>query len=356
MDTLISSIHTDGHEIHFNHMATVVLNQFIARENPTKIFVLVDTHTRIHCLPSFKKDIEATITDYIIIEAGEENKQLDSCKKVWESLSNQGADRNSLLINLGGGVVTDLGGFVASTFKRGISFINIPTTLLAMVDASVGGKTGIDFGVLKNQIGTITQPKMVLIYPKYLTTLPKAEYNSGKAEMLKHGLIADKNHWESLIKNNDFDRLGQIKQSISIKGAIVSEDPYEKGIRKSLNFGHSLGHAIESFFLASVTHSRLLHGEAIAIGMIMESFISHKMCGLSRVSLDQITEAVIKIFPKKVLPKALESSIYDLLKHDKKNSGGKINFSLLSDLGKSLINQYPDDHLIKESFAYYRNL
>ena len=235
------------------------------------------------------------------IPEGEEHNTIDICTGVWEALSEYNAVRKSLMIILGGGVVTDLGGFVASTYMRGIDYINVPTSLLAMVDASVGGKTGVDLGSLKNQIGVISEGSMVLIDTSFLDTLPQNHMISGYAEMIKHGLITDKNYWDTLtqlekLDISDLDQL--IYDSVVIKNNIVSEDPTEKGLRKILNFGHTLGHAIESYFLQNADKSPLLHGEAIAIGMILESYISHKQLGLSNEDLTEISSGILKTFSK----------------------------------------------------------
>ena len=216
------------------------LNGFLDTEKPSKIFILVDSNTHSYCLSKFLQKIDTDIiTEVIEIEAGEENKNLQTCEGVWNALSELEADRKSLMINLGGGVVTDLGGFVASTFKRGIRFINIPTTLLSMVDASVGGKTGVDLGNLKNQIGVIIQPEMVLIDSAYLETLSPQEMRSGLAEILKHGLIASEDYWNKVtnlaeLDLSDLDDI--IKKSVDIKAEIVTKDPFEKNIRKTLNY------------------------------------------------------------------------------------------------------------------------
>ncbi|MCL4152909.1 UNVERIFIED_CONTAM: hypothetical protein GTU68_035655, partial [Idotea baltica] len=216
--------------------------------------------------------------EIIEIESGEINKTIETCVGVWEALSELGADRKSILINLGGGVLTDLGGFVASTFKRGIAFINVPTTLLSMVDASVGGKTGVDLGSLKNQVGVINQPVMVLVIPDFLDTLEERQLESGFAEMLKHGLIKDRQYWDDLKMVSTLSEMkDHILKSVEIKNEVVLIDPTEQGLRKILNYGHTLGHAIESYFLASQEKSTLLHGEAIAIGMITEGYLSHRL-------------------------------------------------------------------------------
>ena len=211
---------------------------------------------------------------------------------------NKFSPKKSILLNLGGGVVTDLGGFVASTFKRGIDFINIPTTLLAMVDASVGGKTGVDLGILKNQVGVINQPQMVLIFPDFLNTLDQRQLKSGFAEMLKHGLIADKDYWCELTQIDLNDYKNHIQKSVAIKHNIVEQDPTEQHVRKKLNFGHTLGHAVESYFLEHTTKRTLLHGEAIAIGMILEAYLSHKLTGMSKIELDEIKRIFLANYKK----------------------------------------------------------
>ncbi|MCL4133165.1 UNVERIFIED_CONTAM: hypothetical protein GTU68_013513 [Idotea baltica] len=278
---------------------------------------------------------------------------------VWEALSEYNADRKSLLINLGGGVVTDLGGFVASTYMRGITYINIPTSLLAMVDASVGGKTGVDLGALKNQVGVINEGEMVGVDTSFLSTLPQNEMVSGFAEMLKHGLIYDKAYWNTLthLENLDISDLDQlIYDSVLIKNKVVTEDPKELGLRKILNFGHTLGHAIESYFLENADKTPLLHGEAIAIGMILEAYISTKTCELNKDELDVISEGILKTFAKVDINKQDLAIIINLLKHDKKNSHGIVRFVLLEAIGKPKIDCVVSNELIFEAFDYYAAL
>jgi 3-dehydroquinate synthase len=258
---------------------------------------------------------------------------------------------------LGGGVVTDLGGFVASTFKRGIDFIHVPTTLLAMVDASVGGKNGVDLGHLKNQIGVINVPKMVLIDSTYLETLPQNEMRSGLAEMLKHGLIYDANYWKQFLDLSqldfaDFDTL--IYQSIEIKNNIVMQDPTENGIRKALNFGHTLGHAIESYFLENEHKKTLLHGEAIAAGMILESYLSWQKQSITEKDYLEIKNTLNSIFERIVFEESDLAPILDLLIHDKKNEYGTIQFALLDGVGKIKINQTAEKELIIAAFLNYK--
>lgn len=336
-----------------------VLTSFLAARDYSSIYILVDTHTEEYCMPYFLGSCPLPETvEVISIEAGEENKHLDTCMGVWESLSALGADRKSLLINLGGGVVTDLGGFVASTFKRGIDFINIPTTLLSMVDASVGGKTGVDLGPLKNQIGVINSPQMVIVDTHYLETLPGEEYRSGYAEMLKHGLIRDKKYWETLADYsalNTIDLNEHIYHSVGIKNEVVTEDPYENGLRKILNFGHTLGHAVESFFLTEENKTTLLHGEAIAIGMVLEAYLSKKLCGLSTEECEEIKAIFKAIYPQVNITKQDIEAILALLIYDKKNSHGKVKFVLLEAIGKPVLDVEIEENLLWEAFDYYLN-
>ncbi len=353
----MQSIEANGYQIFFNETGYEKINLFISENNYSSIFILVDEHTNEYCLPKFLPNLATEIPIEIIeIEAGEEIKNITTCVEIWSILSELGADRKSLIINLGGGVITDIGGFIASTFKRGIDFINVPTTLLGMVDASIGGKNGVDLGNLKNQIGVINVPKMLLISNDFLETLSQREMRSGLAEMLKHGLIYDKNYWEQFLDLTkvdfaDFDAL--IYRSIEIKNEIVKQDPTENGIRKALNFGHTLGHAIESHFLESETP--LLHGEAIAIGMILESHLSKEKELLSNEEFHQIKYIISNIYEPHNFSDEDIISIQNLLIHDKKNEYGKVQFALINGIGKIIINQSVENELIINSFRDYKS-
>ncbi len=355
---IMQSIQANGYPIHFNEKGYEALNLHLKETKYSNLFVLVDTKTNEYCLSKFLPYLETDLTIEIIeFEAGEANKNIDTCVDVWKVLTELGGDRKSLIVNLGGGVVTDLGGFVASTFKRGVDFVNIPTTLLAMVDASVGGKNGVDLGNLKNQIGVINVPLMVLVDSSYLETLPKNEMRSGLAEMLKHGLIFDKMEWEKFLnlKSIDFaDFDAFIHRSVAIKNAIVMQDPTEKNIRKALNFGHTLGHAIESYFLENENKTTLLHGEAIAAGMILESYISWQKNLISKDEYYQIKNTIKSIFDDIVFEENDLSPIQELLIHDKKNEYGNIQFALLDSIGKIKINQEVENELIKKAFDDYK--
>jgi len=354
----MQSIKANGYSVIFKEEGYFELNKLISENNYSTLFIIVDSITNEVCLPKLLALIETeSIIEIIEFEAGEINKNIDTCIQIWNVLAELGADRKSLIINLGGGLVSDLGGFVASTFKRGIDFINIPTTLLAMVDASIGGKTGVDLGNLKNQIGIINNPKLVVIDSEYLTTLPQMEMRSGLAEIFKHGLIFNSSYWKqfldlSKLDFDDFDSI--IYDSIKIKNEIVIQDPKEKGIRKALNFGHTLGHAIESYFLEKPTKKKLLHGEAIAIGMILESYISLTKKLISNEEYNQIKSTIKSIFEEVVFEKGDIQSILELLIHDKKNENGKIKFVLLDGIGKFTINQEVENEIIISSFEDYK--
>lgn len=354
----MKTIQAENYAVHFNTTCYKQLNVFLNTNNFSRIFIIVDTNTRNYCLPKFMSRITTEIPFEIIeIESGEAYKTIETCVGVWNTLSELGCDRKSLIINLGGGVVTDLGGFVACTFKRGVKYINVPTSLLAMVDASVGGKTGVDLGVLKNQIGVINPGEMVLIDTEFLDTLPQSQLKSGLAEMLKHGLIYDRAYWEktsdlSKFTLNDLDDL--IYESVLIKYDIVTKDPFETGLRKTLNYGHTLGHAIESYFLSNETKKDLLHGEAIAIGMILECYISSELLNFSKKDLESIKSVILSIFKAVKINESDYMAIIDLLKYDKKNEFGNINFVLLEDIGKPKVNCLVDNTIIIDAFNYYK--
>ncbi|MBE7639139.1 3-dehydroquinate synthase [Salegentibacter sp. BLCTC] len=344
--------------VYFQEDGFIKLNTFLKEENPSKIFLLVDNNTHRDCLPVFSEKIEfQEAIEILEIEAGEINKNLETCTGLWNALSDLDADRKSLMINLGGGVVTDLGGFVASTFKRGISYINVPTSLLAMVDASVGGKTGVDLGNLKNQIGVINHAEMVLIDPTFLGTLPQTEMRSGLAEILKHALISSEDYWNKVTNLSGLtleDLDGIIKESVEIKAKVVTEDPEENGLRKTLNYGHTLGHAIESYFLTHPEKTTLLHGEAIAIGMILATYLSKELQEFPEDKLKEVSLKILDIYDKVEFSKEDIQKIIDLMKYDKKNSHGNINFVLLKDIGNTVIDCKVPNELIWNAFEYYQ--
>lgn len=353
----MNSITADTYSVHFNHNAYKELNGYLKNHHFSKLFILVDSNTGEHCMANCMSQLETNIQIEIIeIEPGEQHKTIDTCVGVWNTLSELGADRKSLLLNLGGGVVTDLGGFVACTFKRGIKYINVPTSLLAMVDASVGGKTGVDLGALKNQVGVISSGEMVIIDTSFLVTLPQIHMKSGLAEMLKHGLIHNRVYWDKLtdlskLNLDDLDAL--IYESVMIKKTIVTKDPFEARERKYLNFGHTLGHAIESYFLGDTGKTELLHGEAIAIGMVMECYLSYKLLSFPKSDCDEVKRVMHKIFDKVSITANDHDAIIDLMKYDKKNEHGNVNFVLLEKIGKPKVDCLVNNGLIVEAFGYY---
>jgi len=346
--------------VYFENDCYTALNSYLEKANHSKVCILVDENTHEHCLSRLMSVIEKEYDIEVIeIEAGEIHKNIETCSGIWNALSELGVDRKGLLINLGGGVITDIGGFIACTYKRGISYINIPTTLLAMVDASVGGKTGVDLGNLKNMVGVISESEMVLVDTEYLATLPVNQMCSGFAEMLKHGLIKDKSYWEKLsdLSQLEFDELSKmIYDSVVIKNEIVFEDPTEQNIRKFLNYGHTLGHAIECFYLTHPEKTTLLHGEAIAIGMILEAYISVELLTLTETELQNISEVILATFPKIDIDPKDHQDIMNLLIHDKKNEKGNIYFVLLNTIGDAKFNCIVSDELILKSFEYYASL
>ncbi len=356
----MNPISANGYTIYFNENGYTAVNQFIENNKYSSVFILVDNNTNTFCLPKFLGNLTTEIAIEIIEldaeDAGSESlKNITTCTEIWTILTELGADRKSLIINLGGGVITDLGGFIAATFKRGVDFIHVPTTLLGMVDAAIGGKNGVDLGNLKNQIGTINSPSLLLIDTLFLETLSPREMRSGLAEMLKHGLICDSEYWNQFQNLNElnFDDLDAlIYRSIEIKNDIVKQDPTENGIRKALNFGHTLGHAIESRFLESATP--LLHGEAIAIGMLLEGYLSKEKKLLSETDYLQIKQTIKALFDTISFSQNDIESILNLLIHDKKNEYGKIQFALLNGIGKISINQFVENDVIRASFDDYK--
>ena len=329
----------------------------IAECEHDKIFILTDQTTHDMCLPKLQNFLCLKGAQSIVIKAGDTNKTLDSLAEVWTALSQGGATRHSLMINLGGGMVTDLGGFAASTFKRGIDFINIPTTLLAMVDASVGGKTGINFGGLKNEIGVFSDSKFVIINTQFLDTLDHDNICSGYAEMLKHGLISDNKHWAELVGFNlaqpDLAQLQRmVAESIKVKERIVTEDPHEHGIRKALNLGHTVGHALESF---AMKHGRpVLHGYAVAYGMVCELYLSARKTDFPTDKMHQTVRFILDHYDR--LPYTCDDypELLELMRHDKKNTSGIINFTLLGDIGDIRINQTATKEEIEEALDFLR--
>jgi 3-dehydroquinate synthase len=356
---MTSIIETYSYEILIGQDIFNEFINFIETKNFSKIFILIDENTRKFCLPELEPYL-ARIPGHIFIEikSGEENKNIQTCMQVWQSLSDSKADRNSLLVNFGGGVIGDMGGFIASTYKRGISFVNIPTTLLSQVDASVGGKLGIDFNNLKNEVGLFADPKEIYIFPPFIKTLEQRQLLSGYAEIIKHALIADNQYWHTIKNINIFveDKWqALIEKSVRIKNKIVMHDPFEKNLRKALNFGHTIGHAIESYSLVN-DKIPLLHGESIAIGMICESFLSYHFNGLPEEELHDITGYILSIFEKYDLAPEKLSEIMKFMYHDKKNENNIINFTMLKKIGSADINKTCPEAEIYQALHYYQGL
>ena len=322
-----------------------------------RIFVLTDETTQQLCWPKIKNFKALKNSTPIIIKATDTHKNLDTLSQVWQALSNGGATRHSLMINLGGGMVTDLGGFAASTFKRGIDFINIPTTLLAMVDASVGGKTGINFGGLKNEIGVFSDSRFVIINTQFLDTLDHDNICSGYAEMLKHGLISDDRTCAELVTFDlDTPDLSQLQrmvaESIKVKERIVEADPHEHGIRKALNLGHTMGHAFESFAMRRGTP--ILHGYAVAYGLVSELYMSARKTAFPTDRMHQTVRFIRENYGTINITCDDYPTLIELMHHDKKNTSGIINFTLLGNVGDIRINQTANEEEIKEALDFVR--
>ena len=333
------------------------IKQFIKQGKYSSLICLVDENTKRDCLPIFQNALEDYNFNVIEIKSGEEQKHVETCKSIWSDMKSFSADRKSLVINLGGGVIGDMGGFCAATYMRGIDFIQVPTTLLSQVDSSIGGKLGIDFEAYKNFIGLFKDPKAVFIHNGFLNTLPERELRSGFAEIMKHALIADPELWRliSKIDKIEIEKVDPlIIKALMIKKQIVEKDPFENGMRKILNFGHSIGHAIESNSMKD--GDRLLHGESIAIGMICESFISRELLKLSEQELNKIIERFTHFFGKVDLSRFSTDAILDYLKLDKKNVGNTLNFSLIKSIGSASYNENVNVSLIMDSLHSYSNL
>jgi len=341
--------------IHIGATALKELGALLSSRAFSKVAVLVDENTIHHCYPIVKPLLPAH--ELIQVKSGEEHKNLETCAHIWQRMTDLKLDRWSVLINLGGGVIGDMGGFCAAVFKRGMYFVQVPTTLLAQVDASVGGKTGIDFQGLKNHIGVYKEPLAVFIEPAFLNTLSPQQIKSGYAEIIKHWLIADKaafheqrhiglftENWEELIRN-----------SVAIKSAVVDADPLEGGYRKVLNFGHTVGHAVESYLMDKPGRA-ILHGEAVAAGMLCEAYLSVKKDLLSREELDKIETFIVSIYEKVALSDDDIKAVAYLALQDKKNTGATINCTLLDSIGKAVYNQPVTLQEIQESLRYYQLL
>ncbi|MBK5277930.1 MAG: 3-dehydroquinate synthase [Bacteroidia bacterium] len=338
------------HHIVIEHNPTKAISGFLSKSSYSKMCILMDENTESYCYPSITKFLPPH--SILRVKSGEENKNLATTSLIWQQLTEFTMDRHGLLIILGGGVLGDMGGFCAATYKRGIDFLLMPTTLLAQVDASVGGKLGIDFDHFKNHIGLFQEPASTLICTDFLNTLPKRELRSGFAEIIKHCLISDKSMWDTL-RNKSFDQQDWktlVQHSVEYKWSVVTKDPREKGLRKVLNFGHTVGHAVEGYTLKR--GNRIFHGEAIAVGMICEAYLAFKKNLLDQEGLDQITEYLIKLFGKVELPQQHDLILSGMLQ-DKKNKGNKILMALIKGIGKAVWDVEISEEEIKSSLLYY---
>ncbi|WP_259015981.1 3-dehydroquinate synthase [Emticicia fluvialis] len=328
------------------------LKNYLAQKDYSKIVVLTDTNTRKYCYTLVKDSLPKHTL--ITVKNGEEHKNLATCEEIWSGMTDAELDRHALMINLGGGVIGDMGGFCAATYKRGIDFIQVPTTLLAQVDASVGGKLGIDFKGLKNHLGVFTLPKAVLIDPVFLDTLSEREKRSGFAEIIKHCLIQDGEKWNEIRKKDleQQDLRDLIAHSVEIKKKVVEQDPTEKGLRKILNFGHTLGHAIETYFLDK-GKKKLLHGEAIATGMLCESYIAFERKLIDEQTLARIEEFIFSVYGKIAMKTEDFGAIIEHTLQDKKNKGKEIRFSLINGAGSCLYDIAVSKNEMKKALEYY---
>jgi 3-dehydroquinate synthase len=340
-------------QILFNKDASLLVSNFLREQSFTQLGVVVDNHTKSHCY-SLVKDALPTHS-LVEVNAGEESKNLETCTQIWQQLTDLNFDRHSFLLVVGGGVLGDMAGFCAATYKRGINFALVPTTLLAQVDASVGGKLGIDFLHFKNQIGVFQEPVATLISSSFLKTLPERELRSGFAEVIKHCIIADIEMWDHIstksLMEQDWDLL--IAHSVKIKKKITEEDPREQGLRKILNFGHTIGHALETHYLAM--GMRIFHGEAVAMGMIMEAFVACEKSLISKLELSSICRFINSIFKKPTQPFD-NALVMGLMSQDKKNKREKILMALPKDIGKAVWDQEVSNEEVKNAFLYYEAL
>ena len=343
----------------FTHDLNTALKGVLNSNRYSSAFVLVDKNTQKHCLSLLHKSVKQKISGTLTVNAGEITKNIDTCIFLWNELNKLGADRYSILINLGGGMISDLGGFIASTYKRGIHFINLPTTMLAMIDAAIGGKNGINLGRMKNQIGVINEPDELIIFPGFLETLGRNNYLAGYAEALKHGLIKSEKAFENTLEFATPDLKSEkfiefLKENMSIKEEIVAIDPYEKADRKALNLGHTIGHALEA-----ISHQKgkpMLHGEAVAWGTIAELFISQKLHALNGYYLEQMTALIQKHYPEPTFSLNDKEELLAIMRQDKKNFGETIRFTLLSAPGKYIVDQPVSENTILESLKHIKSL
>lgn len=332
--------------------------QVITQINHDKLFILTDENTANHCFPRIAAIEPIRHAVRIVIPSGDSNKTMENLARIWQILTEKGATRHALLINLGGGMITDIGGFAAATFKRGIPYINIPTTLLGAVDASIGGKTGINFGGYKNEIGAFYPAEYTIISSDFFHSLSKPDMLSGFAEMIKHALIDSQNHWEELLSFDlnalNYEEMNEwVFHSVSIKENIVNQDPYERNIRKALNLGHTIGHAFESFAIES--GKPVLHGYAIAWGLIAELYLSHRICGFPKEKLQKTSRFIYENYQAFSFDCNDYEALCQIMTHDKKNRGSNIHFTLLNDIGDIVIDRQVEKELVLQALDFYRD-
>jgi 3-dehydroquinate synthase len=349
---MFESLSYNNSALHFGLLSESIFRKILQEDyaNSKKIILTDETVNDLWVQDLTSNYVELSKAEIIQIPSGEEYKTIEVCTQIWEALSEYEVGRNDLIINFGGGVITDLGGFVASLFKRGMHFINIPTTLLSMVDASIGGKTGVDLGSYKNQVGVFSDARHVFIDDRYLETLGDDQLLSGYAEMLKHGLIKDADYWDKLLQfdpSKDLDRLDFIYHSVNIKKRIVEQDIKETGLRKILNFGHTIGHGIEGLFLSK--GEPIMHGYGVAAGIIAEAYISLELKLISKTEYEEIEQAISSKFPPIKISESEFKDILKLMRNDKKNSGGKVHFSLLNGIGNCVFDQEVSETLILDA-------
>jgi len=334
-------VHTD---------VSVLLKTFFQGKDYSQVVVLTDRNTRLHCYPLVNTLLPAH--EVIEIEAGETFKNIDTCQLIWQRMTDLRLDRHSLVVVLGGGVLGDMGGFCAATYKRGVDFLLIPTTLLAQVDASVGGKLAIDFNGIKNHIGVFQLPAATLVCPAFLKSLPFRELRSGYAEVIKHCIISDRTMWDVIrkkdVEGQDWETV--IRHSVDFKTRVVTEDPKEKGLRKILNFGHTIGHALETYYLES--DYRLFHGEAIAAGMIAESYLAKKKGLISAEEEEEIRKYLVQIYGNIKVPKN-PGPVMEIMRQDKKNKGNKILMALPKNIGNAIWDVDVTEEEVIESLSFF---
>tara|TARA_Y100000385_G_scaffold291370_1_gene368930 strand:- start:2324 stop:3400 length:1077 start_codon:yes stop_codon:yes gene_type:complete len=350
------SIIANDYELEIGSILDSSFASLLDKYSDVKKIIVSDDNTSEHCVPFLISNYDGLAeAEVVILPAGEENKSLAIVANVWELLTEYGLGRHDLIINVGGGVVTDMGGFIASCYKRGMQFINIPTSLLSMVDASIGGKTGVNLDHYKNQIGVFNDPEAVYIDPIFLSTLESNELLSGYAEMIKHGLIHSTDLFNKVIEQLDIPfelELELLKESIQVKNEVVKRDPLEGGERKILNFGHTIGHVIEGFMLGS---EGMTHGHAVGIGMVFEAYLSTKKGKLSQEEFKTIESAILDVFPVPTFSNDDIQSMTALLTNDKKNKGGKILCCLLEKIGECTFDHEISEQEVTEVFLHYKN-